>query len=163
MKRIALMTTVITTAVLMMVGITRADEMTRTTIEASKHVTTTPADPLEAPPAVQERSYQRTEQQSSTITDPTEPSSVQERSHVRTEHQSSTVTSDPVPPPPVQERSSDSYRTEERSFSTADPLDPQEKTTTRSRIEERSSTTVPPPEVQQRTTIERRSSTVTSD
>src|SRR5215510_1575418 len=31
----------------------------------------------------------------------------------------------------------ESYRTEERSFSTSDPLDPQEKTTTRSRIEER--------------------------
>jgi len=109
MKRIAslLMTTAMTTAVLMMTGVTSADEMTRTTIEGSKHVTTTPADPVEVPPSVQERSYQRTEHQSSTMTDPTEPSSVQERSHVRTEQRSSTVTSDPAPPPPpVQERSS---------------------------------------------------------
>jgi hypothetical protein len=164
MKRIALMTTAMTAAVLIMAGLTFADEMTRTTIEGRKHVITTPADPVEVSPSVQERSHLQIEQRSSTMTDPTEPSSVQERSHVRTEQRSSTVTSDPVlPPPSVQERSSDSYRTEERSSSTSGPLDPQEQTTTRSRVEERSSTTVPPPEVQQRTTIERRSSTVTSD
>jgi len=138
MKRIALMITAMTTGVLMMTGGTFADEMIRTTIEGSQHVTTTPADPVAAPPLVQERSYQRTERQSST------------------------VTPDPVPPPSVQERRSDSYRTEEQSSST-DPLNPQEKTTTHSRVEERSSRTVPSPEVQQRTTIERRSSTVTAE
>jgi hypothetical protein len=139
MKRIALLITAMTSGVLMMTGGTFADEMTRTTTEGSTHVTTTPADPIIAPPSVQERSYQRTE------------------------HQSSTVTSDPVPPPPsVQEHNSESYRTEERSSPT-DPLDPQEKTTTHSRVEERSSRTVPSPEVQQRTTVEKRSSTVTSE
>jgi hypothetical protein len=140
MKRIALMTTAMTAAVLMMAGTTFADEMTRTTIEGSKHVITTPADPVEAPPLVQEKSYLQTEQRSLT------------------------VTSDPVPsPPPVQKRSSNSYKTEEQSSSTSDPLNPQEKTTTHSRVEKRSSTVVPTPEVQQHTTIERRSSTVTAE
>ncbi len=83
--------------------------------------------------------------------------------HENTERSYSATVASPTPPPAVQERSSDSYRAEERSSSTSNPLDSQEQTTTHSRVEERSSTTVPPSEVQQRTTIERRSSTVTAD
>ena len=68
MKRLALLTTALTTAVLMMAGTTFADETTRITVEGSKHVTTTPADPVAAPPVVQEKSYLQTEQRSSTVT-----------------------------------------------------------------------------------------------
>src|ERR1043166_6242550 len=119
MKRLVVMTTVMTTAVLMACA-TFADEVTHSTVESNR-VTVTPPDPI-APPAVQERSSVQTEHRSSTMTDPLAPS-VQERSHVQTEHRSSTVTSDPLARPSVQERSSDSYKAEERSSSTSDPLD----------------------------------------
>ena len=164
MKCRAIMTTALTTTVLMVTGITFADELTHTIIESRKHVATTLGDPVESPSSIQEKSQLQTEQRSSTMKDPYDSSTVQERSHIRTEQHSSSVNVDPVPPPPsAQERSSSSYKTEERSYSTSDPLNSQERTSTRSSVEERSATTAPPPDIQQRTTIERRSSTVKSD
>lgn len=82
-----------------------------------------------------------------------------------TEQRSSTVTSEPVPLPSVQERSSSSYRMEEKTSFTADPSKPTpQETTTGSTVVERSSTVVSPSSpVQQKTIIEKRSSTTTSE
>lgn len=96
MKQIATLTIVL----VMMTGITFADEITRTTEQRSATVTAEPGSP---PPGQGSASSSRIEEQTSSTSAPLQPTQQETTTGSRIEERSATVV---VPPAPVQQKTS---------------------------------------------------------